>query len=35
MTRRIAWIGTGLMGLPMAGRLVDAGWDVGVWNRTP
>ena len=35
MSRRIAWIGTGLMGAPMARRLLDAGWDVAVWNRTP
>jgi len=32
---RIAWIGTGLMGGPMARRLLDAGWEVAVWNRTP
>lgn len=35
MSGRIAWIGTGLMGVPMARRLLDAGWDVAVWNRTP
>ncbi|WP_176072768.1 NAD(P)-dependent oxidoreductase [Brucella intermedia] len=33
MTRRIAFLGTGLMGAPMAGRLLDAGLDVTVWNR--
>ncbi|KAB2730577.1 NAD(P)-dependent oxidoreductase [Brucella intermedia] len=33
MTRRIAFLGTGLMGAPMAGRLLDAGFDVTVWNR--
>lgn len=33
MTRRIAFLGTGLMGLPMASRLLDAGFDVTVWNR--
>jgi 2-hydroxy-3-oxopropionate reductase len=31
---RIAFIGTGLMGAPMAGRLVAAGFPVTVWNRT-
>ncbi|MBB3216586.1 2-hydroxy-3-oxopropionate reductase [Ochrobactrum sp. RC6B] len=33
MTRRIAFLGTGLMGAPMASRLLDAGFDVTVWNR--
>ncbi|WVT78113.1 NAD(P)-dependent oxidoreductase (plasmid) [Sinorhizobium chiapasense] len=32
--RRIAVIGTGIMGGPMAGRLADAGYPVTVWNRT-
>jgi 3-hydroxyisobutyrate dehydrogenase len=31
---RIGWIGAGRMGLPMAARLVAAGHDVTVWNRT-
>ena len=31
---RIAFLGTGIMGLPMAARLADAGFDVSVWNRT-
>ena len=31
---RIAWIGTGLMGRPMAERLLGAGHEVTVWNRT-
>ncbi len=31
---RIGFLGLGLMGSPMAGRLVDAGHDVAVWNRT-
>ncbi len=31
----IAFLGTGLMGQPMARRLVDAGFDVTVWNRSP
>lgn len=30
----IGWIGMGRMGYPMAERLVDAGYDVRVWNRT-
>ncbi len=32
--RRIGWIGTGRMGLPMAERLLQAGHDVSIWNRT-
>jgi 2-hydroxy-3-oxopropionate reductase len=35
MHRRIAVLGIGLMGFPMARRLCEAGWDVQVWNRTP
>ncbi len=31
---RIGWIGAGRMGLPMAARLLEAGHDVAVWNRT-
>lgn len=31
----IAFLGLGAMGVPMAGRLVDAGHDLRVWNRTP
>ncbi len=31
---KIGWIGTGRMGLPMAERLIKAGHDVTVWNRT-
>lgn len=31
---RIGWIGMGRMGYPMAERLVKAGYDVHVWNRT-
>lgn len=30
----IGWIGMGRMGYPMAERLVKAGYDVKVWNRT-
>lgn len=32
---RIAFLGTGIMGAPMAVNLVKAGHDVVVWNRTP
>lgn len=31
---KIAFLGTGLMGLPMAGHLVTAGLPLTVWNRT-
>jgi 3-hydroxyisobutyrate dehydrogenase len=31
---RIGWIGTGRMGFALAGRLLDAGHDVAVYNRT-
>ena len=31
---RIGWIGAGRMGAALAGRLVDAGHDVAVYNRT-
>jgi 3-hydroxyisobutyrate dehydrogenase-like beta-hydroxyacid dehydrogenase len=31
---RIGWIGTGRMGHAMAGRLLAAGADLSVWNRT-
>lgn len=30
----IGWVGMGRMGYPMAERLVKAGYDVHVWNRT-
>jgi 2-hydroxy-3-oxopropionate reductase len=32
---RIGFLGTGTMGHPMARRLVRAGFEVTVWNRTP
>jgi 3-hydroxyisobutyrate dehydrogenase-like beta-hydroxyacid dehydrogenase len=32
---RVGFVGLGVMGLPMAGHLADAGWPVTVWNRTP
>ena len=31
---RIGWIGMGRMGYPMAERLLKAGNDVSIWNRT-
>src|ERR1700676_274581 len=31
---RIGWIGMGRMGYPMAERLLGAGYDVSIWNRT-
>ncbi len=31
---RIGWIGMGRMGFPMAERLIKAGHDVSIWNRT-
>jgi 3-hydroxyisobutyrate dehydrogenase len=31
---RIGWIGTGVMGAPMAGHLIDAGHQLDVFNRT-
>ena len=33
-TQKIGWIGLGRMGAPMAERLLKAGHDVTVWNRT-
>jgi 3-hydroxyisobutyrate dehydrogenase len=33
-THRIGWIGVGRMGFPMAERLLKAGHEVHVWNRT-
>jgi len=33
-TQKIGWIGMGRMGFPMAERLIAAGYDVSVWNRT-
>jgi 3-hydroxyisobutyrate dehydrogenase-like beta-hydroxyacid dehydrogenase len=30
----LAFLGTGIMGLPMCGHLLDAGYPVKVWNRT-
>ena len=33
-TQKIGWIGVGRMGFPMAERLLKAGHDVSIWNRT-
>ncbi|MEM7493716.1 MAG: NAD(P)-dependent oxidoreductase [Pseudomonadota bacterium] len=32
---RVAFLGLGVMGYPMAGHLIEAGHNVRVWNRTP
>ena len=32
--QKLGWIGMGRMGYPMAERLLKAGYDVSVWNRT-
>jgi 3-hydroxyisobutyrate dehydrogenase-like beta-hydroxyacid dehydrogenase len=34
MAETIGWLGTGRMGVPMASRLLKAGCDITVWNRT-
>jgi 3-hydroxyisobutyrate dehydrogenase len=31
---KMGWIGMGRMGYPMAERLIKAGYDVAIWNRT-
>ena len=33
--RSLGWLGTGRMGAALAGRLLEAGERVTVWNRTP
>lgn len=33
-SHRVGWIGTGRMGYQLASRLLDAGVDLSVWNRT-
>nr|WP_198983826.1 NAD(P)-dependent oxidoreductase [Herbaspirillum sp. ASV7] len=35
LMQRIGFVGTGIMGLPMAGHLARAGLQVRAWNRTP
>src|SRR3954469_11416682 len=35
MADRVALLGTGIMGAPMARNLLKAGFQVRVWNRTP
>jgi|SRR5665213_324343 len=32
---KLGFLGLGMMGFPMTRRLVDAGYDVTVWNRSP
>ena len=34
MSKRVGWIGLGRMGEAMAKKLIKAGHDVHVWNRT-
>jgi len=34
MKEKIGWIGTGVMGNSMCGHLIDAGYEVSVYNRT-
>ena len=31
---KIGWIGTGIMGNPMAGHIMDAGYGISVYTRT-
>jgi 3-hydroxyisobutyrate dehydrogenase len=33
-SQRIGWIGTGVMGIPMCGHLMDAGYPMTVYNRS-
>ena len=35
MSKKIGWIGTGVMGAPMAGHLQAAGHELFIYNRTP
>src|ERR1700757_2944653 len=35
MAERVAVLGTGIMGAPMARNLLKSGFQVRVWNRTP
>jgi 3-hydroxyisobutyrate dehydrogenase len=35
MAERVGFLGTGIMGAPMARNLLKAGFQVRVWNRTP
>lgn len=35
MAERVALLGTGIMGTPLARSLMKAGFRVRVWNRTP
>ena len=35
MAERVAVLGTGIMGAPMARNLLKAGFQVPVWDRTP
>lgn len=35
MDKKIGFIGLGIMGVPMARNLLNAGFELSVWNRTP
>jgi 3-hydroxyisobutyrate dehydrogenase len=35
VTPKLGFVGLGLMGGPIVGRLLEAGYDVTVWNRSP
>ncbi|HEY1590856.1 MAG TPA: NAD(P)-binding domain-containing protein [Solirubrobacteraceae bacterium] len=35
MAERVAVVGTGIMGTPMARNLLKSGFQVSVWNHTP
>jgi 3-hydroxyisobutyrate dehydrogenase len=32
---KLGYLGLGMMGFPMTRRLINAGYDVTVWNRSP
>src|SRR5260370_39937743 len=32
---KLGYLGLGMMGFPMTRRLLNAGYDVAVWNRSP
>ena len=34
ISQKIGWIGVGRMGYQMVERLIQAGHDVSIWNRT-
>lgn len=32
--KKIGWVGTGVMGHAMVGHIIEAGYEVSIWNRT-